>query len=216
MCARRAHSASRPERSRENASRPVSRVLSPPPRSAPKDRAPGERGTTIHLERRLPGASSGQTRDLGRATPGAPVSRRPVPARPCSGRGLPGRPVTRPPVGSYPTISPSPVPARRRAVGCVFLWHSPSGHPDWVLPSALLCGARTFLERRIRPPAAVQPACRASVPRAVRSATIERLFDKEARWHGTIPHHPPRPPPRTQKSLAPPSFCHDCPDVTDP
>src|SRR5262252_806620 len=26
-----------------------------------------------------------------------------------------------------------------------FLWHFPSGHPDWALPSALLSGARTFL-----------------------------------------------------------------------
>src|SRR5215831_8414422 len=29
--------------------------------------------------------------------------------------------------------------------GGVFLWHFPSGHPDWALPSALLSGARTFL-----------------------------------------------------------------------
>src|SRR6266851_5660050 len=28
-----------------------------------------------------------------------------------------------------------------------FLWHFPSGRPDWVLPSALLFGARTFLQR---------------------------------------------------------------------
>src|SRR5215472_3674262 len=31
------------------------------------------------------------------------------------------------------------------AAGGVFLWHFPSGHPDWALPSALLSGARTFL-----------------------------------------------------------------------
>src|ERR1700682_4252559 len=30
--------------------------------------------------------------------------------------------------------------------GGSFLWHFPSGRPDWVLPSALLCGARTFLQ----------------------------------------------------------------------
>ncbi len=41
------------------------------------------------------------------------------------------------------TVAPA-----RRAVAVSFLWHSPSGHPDWALPSALLCGARTFLERR--------------------------------------------------------------------
>jgi len=41
------------------------------------------------------------------------------------------------------TISPSPVlpPA------VSFLWHSPSGYPDRVLPGTLLCGARTFLDR---------------------------------------------------------------------
>src|SRR5207302_8864685 len=45
-----------------------------------------------------------------------------------------------------------PFHRRRRALArpaaVSFLWHSPSGHPDWVLSSALLCGARTFLERR--------------------------------------------------------------------
>ena len=76
----------------------------------------------------------------GRAAPFRPWAERP-PIWSCSGRGLPGRPVTRPPVGSYPTISP--LPAQRPAVS--FLWHFPSGHPDWALPSALLCGVRTFL-----------------------------------------------------------------------
>jgi len=38
--------------------------------------------------------------------------------------------------------------ALARPAAVSFLWHSPSGHPDWVLSSALLCGARTFLERR--------------------------------------------------------------------
>ena len=28
-----------------------------------------------------------------------------------------------------------------------FLWHSLAGHPDWALPSTLLCGARTFLRQ---------------------------------------------------------------------
>ena len=27
----------------------------------------------------------------------------------------------------------------------MFLWHFPSGRPAWVLPSTVLCGARTFL-----------------------------------------------------------------------
>ena len=33
-----------------------------------------------------------------------------------------------------------------RAIGCVFLWHSPAGFPGWALPTALPSGVRTFLE----------------------------------------------------------------------
>ncbi len=47
------------------------------------------------------------------------------------------------------TISPSPV----SPPAVSFLWHSPSGYPDRVLPGTLLCGARTFLDR-IAPAAA--------------------------------------------------------------
>src|SRR6202011_4482482 len=36
---------------------------------------------------------------------------------------------------------------RGLAAALSFLWPSPSGRPDWALPSALLCGARTFLGR---------------------------------------------------------------------
>ncbi len=32
-----------------------------------------------------------------------------------------------------------------------FLWHFPAGHPGWVLPTTLLCGARTFLGDAMRP-----------------------------------------------------------------
>src|SRR3981189_1718440 len=38
-----------------------------------------------------------------------------------------------------------------------FLWHFPSGRPDWELPSALLCGARTFLQPLIRWSAVTRP-----------------------------------------------------------
>jgi len=31
-----------------------------------------------------------------------------------------------------------------------FLWHFPSGHPAWALPSSLPCGVRTFLESGCR------------------------------------------------------------------
>ena len=42
-------------------------------------------------------------------------------------------------VVSYTTVSPLPL----RAV--CFLWHCLAGYPGWVLPTILLCGARTFL-----------------------------------------------------------------------
>ena len=42
---------------------------------------------------------------------------------------------------------------RPKAAG-MFLCHFPSGHPAWVLPSALPCGARTFLSR---PPTGGRP-----------------------------------------------------------
>ncbi len=44
-------------------------------------------------------------------------------------------------VSSY--LAFSPLPDRSPAV--CFLWHFPSCRQDWVLPSALPCGARTFL-----------------------------------------------------------------------
>ena len=50
-------------------------------------------------------------------------------------------------VRSYRTFAPLPVPAEP-AIGGVFLWHSPHGHPHWALPSKLgHRGARTFLNR---------------------------------------------------------------------
>jgi len=44
-----------------------------------------------------------------------------------------------------------------REVGGMFLCHFPSGRPAWVLPSALPCGARTFLSRRKRRPRTLGP-----------------------------------------------------------
>jgi len=41
--------------------------------------------------------------------------------------------------------------------GGMFLCHFPSGRPAWVLPSALPCGARTFLSRRKRRPRTLGP-----------------------------------------------------------
>jgi hypothetical protein len=49
-------------------------------------------------------------------------------------------------VVSYTAVSP--LPPRRVGSGAVcFLWHCPAGHPGWALPTTVLCGVRTFLDR---------------------------------------------------------------------
>ncbi len=48
-------------------------------------------------------------------------------------------------VGSYPTVSPLPVPVRGPSAVCSLL-HFPSGCPARVLPGILPCGVRTFLD----------------------------------------------------------------------
>jgi hypothetical protein len=48
-------------------------------------------------------------------------------------------------VRSCRTVSPLPVPVARPSAVC-FLWHFPSGHPDWPLASTLPCGVPTFLD----------------------------------------------------------------------
>jgi hypothetical protein len=42
-------------------------------------------------------------------------------------------------------LTPPFHPYRPARPAVSFLWHFPSGHPDWALPSVLPCGARTFL-----------------------------------------------------------------------
>ncbi len=50
-------------------------------------------------------------------------------------------PVTRKAVVSYTAVSPLPL----HAEAVYFLWHWPAGYPEWVLPTTVLFGARTFL-----------------------------------------------------------------------
>ena len=82
--------------------------------------------------------------------------------------GLASPPVTRlSRVGSYPTISPLPVPPPRsshrgprphRPSAVSFLLRFPSGRPGSPLATSLLCGARTFLPRNgVCPPAIPRP-----------------------------------------------------------
>ena len=115
-----------------DASRSVSRILSPP---AVGDGHPSWMPVARHLVR--------STRDLGRAAPG----RRGV--RPCSTLLRAGFtwPAGHPTAGG---LLPHhfTVAATAWVVAVSFLWHSPSGRPDWTLSSALLSGVRTFLRRR--------------------------------------------------------------------
>src|SRR4051794_12451832 len=74
---------------------------------------------------------------------------RPPPAWPCSRWGLPSRPgrpgrwcaLTAP---FHPYLCVGPEDPSPSAV--CFLLRSPAGHPDWVLPSTVPCGVRTFLD----------------------------------------------------------------------
>ena len=65
-------------------------------------------------------------------------------------RGLPSQHLSMLLVRSYRTFAPLPVPGvePHEAIGGVFLWHSPHGHPHWALPSKSgHRGARTFLNQ---------------------------------------------------------------------
>ncbi len=82
-----------------------------------------------------------------------------VPAQPCSGWGLPSRPGH---PGRWWSLTPPFHPCRRplarEATAVCSLWHFPSGHPAWELPSTLPCGVRTFLKRKTSVPARGHPA----------------------------------------------------------
>ena len=134
----------RPVRSpvEERTSRPVRRVLLPPA-------VIGLAVATIHLGPLLPAASCDLPADLGEQPSSVSCA---VLLR--AGFTEPRRsPVAL--VGSYPTLSPLPTGIRWAVCS---LWHCPAGHPGWLLATALLCGARTFLS-----PAPPQGRCQ--VPR---------------------------------------------------
>src|SRR3982074_3515500 len=108
---------------------------------------------TICLGRRLPGASSDRYPRARRAAVNAllfGLARGGV----CLAGRSPGRRwALTPPFHPYQTAR-----LRRHALpGGNFLWHFPSSRPDWELPSALLCGARTFLQPLIRWSAVTRP-----------------------------------------------------------
>jgi len=153
-------------------SRPVRRILSPVA-------VAGSRVAAIPLGRRLPAGSSGLPGGLCRTG-------RPPPVWPCSGWGLPSRPgrpgrwcaLTAP---LHPYLCGAPGGASPSAVS--FLWHCPAGRPDWVLPSTLPCGVRTFLGP-VRPargrPAGSPPVLHASG--AASDGTLARFVRHRRRW----------------------------------
>jgi hypothetical protein len=167
-----------------DASRSVSRILSPPEVG---DGHPS--GTPV-------------ARRLARSDPGpgtsSPWARRaaPVPVRPCSGRGLPGRPVTRPPVGSYPTISPSPRPRPRLCHFCgTLLRVTPTGccPAPCSLESGLSSGGGAARGRPTGLPSQCTPARRG--PRAEGAGRGEAQGGRR-RGEGESPGHGPVTPRR--------------------
>src|SRR5438132_6599226 len=97
---------------------------------------------TICLRRRLPGASSDRYPRARRAasSPSYLVLLRAGFAWPA------GHPAAGGLLPHHFTLTRRPLSGDKRRLAVSFLWHFPSGRPDWVLPSALLCGARTFLQ----------------------------------------------------------------------
>jgi hypothetical protein len=113
----------------------------------------------IPLGRELPHASSDLPGSFERAT----LRRSPIWS--CSGWGLPSQPgrpscwwSLTPPF--HPCLCPgisglACEPGVCRPSAVCFLWHCPSGHPAWALPSNPLSGARTFLRPGLQGPAII-------------------------------------------------------------
>ena len=82
-----------------------------------------------------------------------PQVRRGAPSWSCSRWGLPSHPSH---LGCWWSLTPPFHPYRPQLRPAVcFLWHCPAGHPGWALPTTVLSGVRTFLDRseeRPRPP----------------------------------------------------------------
>ncbi len=92
----------------------------------------------IHLAQQLLAGSSDLPGSLGRAA----LER--FPSWSCSVRGLPCLGCHHPSGALLPHLFTLP---SLSAEAVCFLWHFPSRHRDWGLPSALPWGVRTFLRR---------------------------------------------------------------------
>src|ERR1700716_2531106 len=144
---------------------------------------------TICLRRRLPGASSDRYPRARRAAVNALLFGL-APGGACLAGRSPGRRwALTPPFHPYLTA----LLRRQSLPGGNFLWHFPSGRPDWVLPSALLFGARTFLQRyllRRRSPVRLGPWLVYPPPAACARVSSHPRFH-----HYYRPRRAARPPP---------------------
>jgi len=111
----------------------VSRVLFPPGRAGPDHSSRPD--VTAGLERPTRELQAGNPQTL----PYLALLRVGFTELPVSPPGL---------VSSYLTVSPLPSTQPVECSAVCFLWHFPARRRDWVLPSTLPCGARTFLPSR--------------------------------------------------------------------
>ena len=122
-------------------------------------RANGPACTPGSVRGREPRGRSSLSATRCRAAPAAyPGTRRAAsssPVWPCSGRGLPCGSRHRDPGGLL--HHPFTLTAAE-AVAVCSLWHCLADHSGWVLPTALPCGARTFLGASGEPPRRDRPA----------------------------------------------------------
>ena len=149
------------------------------PATRPAERANGPACTPGSVRGREPRGRSSLSATRCRAAPAAyPGTRRAAsssPVWPCSGRGLPCGSCHHDPGGllHHPfTLTGTEVPA------VCSLWHCLADRSGWVLPTALPCGARTFLgaQRRTARDATVQP-----------THSQNRVLASEARGHCSQP-----------------------------
>jgi len=162
-------------------SRPISRILSTPPRVLRR----GGAVTIIPLGPGLLAGSSDLPGDNGRAVRSARQLASPDCCRPiwsCSVRGFAchpcchGRGALLPHLFTLTRLRP---PSERRQAVC-FLCHFPSGYPDRALPGALPCGVRTFL-----PPAPFRTSADGRL--AYCELVMLTLWAGRAGWAGSYP-----------------------------
>ena len=122
------------------------------------------------LLRRRSSLSATRCRAALAAYPGTRRAASSSPVWPCSGRGLPCGSCRHDPGG----LLHHPFTLTGTSPAVCFLWHCLADCSGWVLPTALPCGARTFLgvapPRRDRPADPFAPPSLRGAPRGLRGA----------------------------------------------